>query len=369
MYRRRKSRLGTSWFVVILAAAGLTWFLWPDSKDTFSDAIPSGGDTIANPPVLHDGIDVATIDPLVDDPQDAPANTSVDRALVNTPQEHTVLEVKPNVVAEKPAELTFTTIPLASTTSTNLEQGFALLDKNQIVEARLSLSASLRGGMLSDSETAQARGVLQDLSDKIVFSPEIFDNDPYSIEYIIRSGDTLSGIVQQMGLQVNWRFIQRINGISKATSIRAGQNIKLVTGPFHAVVHKDSYRIDLYLGDGDKQVFVRSYKVGLGAFNSTPTGLFTIKRHSKLINPTWVHPRTQEFFAADNPLNPIGERWLGLQGIDEQTKDLWGLGIHGTIEPETIGTDSSMGCIRMLADEVAEVYEMLAEGVSIVEIR
>ncbi|HIB01258.1 MAG TPA: hypothetical protein EYO31_05085 [Phycisphaerales bacterium] len=43
--------------------------------------------------------------------------------------------------------------------------------------------------------------------------------------------------------------------------------------------------------------------------------------------------------------------------------------MHGTIAPETIGTQASMGCIRMGADEVAQVYEMLSEGVSIVEIR
>jgi lipoprotein-anchoring transpeptidase ErfK/SrfK len=67
-------------------------------------------------------------------------------------------------------------------------------------------------------------------------------------------------------------------------------------------------------------------------------------------------------------LNPIGERWIGLEGIEERTKDLSGLGIHGTIEPETIGTQASMGCIRMGSNEVSQVYEMLAEGISTVEI-
>jgi lipoprotein-anchoring transpeptidase ErfK/SrfK len=68
-------------------------------------------------------------------------------------------------------------------------------------------------------------------------------------------------------------------------------------------------------------------------------------------------------------LNPIGERWIGLEGIEERTKDLSGLGIHGTIEPDTIGTQASMGCIRMGSNDVSQVYEMLAEGISTVEIR
>ena len=83
----------------------------------------------------------------------------------------------------------------------------------------------------------------------------------------------------------------------------------------------------------------------------------------------WVNPRTAELFSGDNPLNPIGERWLGLQGMDEHTKDLFGLGIHGTIEPKSIGTNASMGCVRMLEGDVEKVYEMLLEGISTVEIR
>jgi lipoprotein-anchoring transpeptidase ErfK/SrfK len=260
-------------------------------------------------------------------------------------------------------------IILAATTSANLEEGLSLLDNGQLVAARLQLSALLRSGTLTESEAAQARGVLTDISDTLVFSKEIVANDPFALEYIIRGGDTLSGIVQKMGLQVNWRFIQRINGIKRASSIRPGQNIKLITGPFHATVDKDTYRIDVFQGDGNEKVFVRSYRVGLGEFNSTPTGLFKVRNNSKLLNPTWVNPRTREFYSADNPLNPIGERWIGLEGIEERTKDLSGLGIHGTIEPETIGTQASMGCIRMGSDDVAQVYEMLAEGVSTVVIR
>ena len=71
----------------------------------------------------------------------------------------------------------------------------------------------------------------------------------------------------------------------------------------------------------------------------------------------------------DNPMNPIGERWIGLVGIDEHTKDLSGLGMHGTIDPDSIGTNSSMGCVRMHGEDVSQMYEMLVGGVSTVEIR
>ena len=357
MYRRKRGRRGLSWFIVLLAAFGVSWMLWPstsiDSKDqiaseTTDDAVaqpqPQEPTTIAMPPAIVEEVPVVTTAPI-----EKPV-------VASAPEQETP------VVVAKP-------IVLAATTSANLEEGLTLLDNGQMVAARAQLSALLRSGSLTEGEAAQARGVLTDISDDLVFSKRITSDDTFCIEYIVRGGDTLSGIVHKMGLQVDWRFIQRINGIKSASSIRPGQNLKLITGPFHAKVDKATYRIDLYQGDGNEQVFVRSYKVGLGEFNSTPTGIFKVKRSSKLVNPTWRNPRTREFYSANNPENPIGERWIGLKGIEERTEDLSGLGIHGTIEPETIGTQSSMGCIRMGAEEVAQVYEMLSEGVSIVEIR
>ena len=358
MYRRKRGRRGLSWLIVIVVFSGVAWVVWPNDSTETTEVIQAAQST---PQVIKKPIVIAT--PPVRDQNQTPRTTETpvikESKLVVAPVEAIPLPVEPPKT---------NTLLLAATISANLEEGLLLLDSGQPVAARLQLSSLLRSGSLTDSEAAQARGVLTDISDNLVFSKEIKANDPFAIEYIIRGGDTLSGIVQKMGLQVNWRFIQRINDIPQASGIRPGQNIKLITGPFHAKVDKDTYRIDLYQGDGNEQVFVRSFRVGLGEFNSTPTGLFKVRKNSKLVNPTWVNPRTREFFSADNPMNPIGERWIGLEGVEEHTMDLSGLGIHGTIEPDTIGTQSSMGCIRMGSSDITQVYEMLAEGVSTVEI-
>ena len=109
--------------------------------------------------------------------------------------------------------------------------------------------------------------------------------------------------------------------------------------------------------------------MGLGALDSTPTGLFRIRTGSKLVNPPWTNPRTGEYFEPNDPLNPIGEHRLGFEGIEARTKDLQGYGIHGTIEPSSIGMSESMGCVRLLDDDVALLYETLTEGNSTVVIR
>ncbi|MBI68704.1 MAG: hypothetical protein CMJ38_01535 [Phycisphaerae bacterium] len=365
MYRRRRKRSALSWLLVIGAGAFVTYLVWPEgeSSERNTESLATNDfEEISMPVVELPSPPTKVADAI-------PAKEDVVEAVVEEQSEPvTVAVAEEEAPAPVEEELVIKPIPLATTVSANLEEGLSLIDQDHVVDARLALSNALQSGRLSESEVAQARGVLTDLNDRMVFSPEIMAGDPYSVEYIVQGGDTLSGIVKKMGVQVDWRFIQRINNIKSASGIRPGQNLKLVTGPFHAEIDKKSYRIDLFLGEGANQVFVRSYRVGLGEYNSTPIGSFKVRRNSKLINPTWVNPRTRAFFAADDPMNPIGERWIGLEGIEERTADLSGLGIHGTIEPETIGKDASMGCVRMHSDDVAEIYEVLAEGVSTVNI-
>ena len=240
--------------------------------------------------------------------------------------------------------------------------------RNRLVEAR-----TLYNSALLDSDTdARTRSMLRrrimELNDTLLFSPTINPDDPYTDQYEIESGDALSKLPRKLGLNINWRFLQRINGISDPKRIRVGQRIKTVTGPFHAVISKSRYRLDLYMGDSSELMYVASFPVGLGENDSTPVGSWIVRKDSKLMNPRWVNPRTGEVFAADDPLNPIGERWIGIEGVDDRTRPLQGFGLHGTIEPESIGTQASMGCVRLGDDDVALVYELLIEGVSRVEI-
>ena len=64
----------------------------------------------------------------------------------------------------------------------------------------------------------------------------------------------------------------------------------------------------------------------------------------------------------------MGSRWIGLNGLKGDAKDRTGFGIHGTKDPESIGTRSSMGCIRLYNGDVIEVYNLLAAGISDVRV-
>ena len=134
------------------------------------------------------------------------------------------------------------------------------------------------------------------------------------------------------------------------------------------MISKRDYRVDLCMGVGESRVVFASLPCGLGEANGTPIGRFRVKPGSKLLDPEWAHPVTGEHFESNNPKNPIGEHWLGLEGLEATNAQLAGYGIHGTIDIDSIGHDRSLGCVRLLADDVAVVWESLPDGAT-VEIR
>ncbi len=232
-----------------------------------------------------------------------------------------------------------------------LSAGKAALQRKDLVTARTQFSEALP---LADGERATfLRTELSKLGLETIFSSRIVDGDPHVERYVIKPGDTLGKIAK--AYQISADLLAHTNNIRNVNLIRAGQAIKVIKGPFRAAIHKRLYTLDLYLGD----TFVKYYKVGLGTDNSTPTGQWRVG--TKLKNPTYYPPRTGLIVSSDDPKNPLGERWIGLVGIRGEALGQERYGIHGTIEPSSIGKDASLGCVRMYNKDVEELYMCLVE--------
>ena len=106
-----------------------------------------------------------------------------------------------------------------------------------------------------------------------------------------------------------------------------------------------------------QETFVRQYTVGLGLEDGTPTGEWSVT--DKLVNPPYYSPRGEGIIAADDPDNPLGERWIGLRGVSGEAVGQQRYGIHGTHDPSTIGKNESLGCVRMYNEDVEALYDML----------
>ena len=60
---------------------------------------------------------------------------------------------------------------------------------------------------------------------------------------------------------------------------------------------------------------------------------------------------------------------MGLEGTDGQAVGQRSYGIHGTIDPASIGKMSSMGCIRLKNEDVEVVYKLLIPDKSMVVVK
>jgi len=263
---------------------------------------------------------------------------------------------------------------ITPTTSTNasraqVEAADRALAANKPLEARTALSRALFSTETARADQEMLRQRLATLNQDLVFSSKVTPGDPLSEMYTVVGGDALEKIRRKRELTTEWMLIQRINKLASPDSLKIGQKLKLVRGPFHAIVHKANYRVDVYAGSPDDSpeswLYIRSFKAGMGADNGTPLGVFKVR--NKMQNPGWTNPRTGAKFDADDPANPIGEYWLGLVGQGDSAP-ITGYGLHGTIEPASVGQQLSMGCVRLLDEDIELLYELLAPKISIVKI-
>lgn len=245
----------------------------------------------------------------------------------------------------------------------------AKLDAGDLLGVRALLNDGICTEAFKGVAAEQARALQATANNQLLFSPAPVANDPYTRIARIENSGSLRAIARQHA--VSWELICRINGTSDRR-IRVGQQLKTPFGPFHAVVWKTAYRMDLFLGGLPGEpgaLYVTSLPVGLGKDDSTPTGLWSVVPGGKMKNPAWTNPRSGEHYEGYDPKNPLGGYWIALKGEEGNAVGKTSYGIHGTIEPDTIGRQASMGCVRLKVEDVQLVYDMMSDGKSRVLVR
>ena len=247
-----------------------------------------------------------------------------------------------------------------------LAQAKEKVQAGKLLEARDLVNAALASGRVFANDAGAARQLLSEINQTIVLSTRRFADDKWGGTYSVQPGDRLDRIGAKYGMTPG--MLMKLNGIADARRLRAGATIKVLKGPFHAVVNKEAFRLDLYLGapGGADSLYVTSFPVGLGKDDSTPEGKWVVDPEKKIRNPVYYGPRGEGVIEADDPRNPLGEYWIGLAGTEGEAVGKLSYGIHGTIDPASIGKQASMGCVRMRNEDVAVVFDALVEGKSTV---
>jgi lipoprotein-anchoring transpeptidase ErfK/SrfK len=105
------------------------------------------------------------------------------------------------------------------------------------------------------------------------------------------------------------------------------------------------------------------YGIGVGREGFTWFGVKTVER--KAVWPDWTPPPEMiarspylPRFMAGGEGNPMGARALYLRGSLYR--------IHGTNAPSTIGSRATSGCIRMVNEDVIDLYDRVEIGTKVV---
>ena len=128
--------------------------------------------------------------------------------------------------------------------------------------------------------------------------------------------------------------------------------------PVVLIADRASFRLHVY----KDLALAKTYPIAVGkAGNETPAGEYEIA--NKAINPAWTVPDSDwagdlrgKVIPGGVPENPLKSRWLGIYD---------GVGIHGTSDRASIGSNASHGCLRMLVEDVEDLYPQVPVGAPI----
>jgi len=130
--------------------------------------------------------------------------------------------------------------------------------------------------------------------------------------------------------------------------------LPLPSSDWFIVVRRSEQRLYLY----SKGKFVKAYTVSTGKPSTiTPLGWWRIADKEGI-----------------SPPDIYGTRWMGWErlnrrtGIYEWYAESPPFGIHGTNEPEKIGTPVSSGCVRLRNADVEELFDQVSVGTRVLVI-
>ncbi len=181
---------------------------------------------------------------------------------------------------------------------------------------------------------------IEKTANTIYFDPRLHFVEPY----IVNANDQFVQIAKRYN--VPWQYLAKLNRVPDPKTLRPGKKLKVMQGPFSAIVEADSFLLTVHAYG----YFVRAYPIGIGKDSTTPLGKFAVL--NKVVKPQYTDPHGR-VIDGDDRQNPLGPRWLDLGNS---------YGIHGTIDPGSIGKSESRGCIRMRNEDVVEIFDMLGVG-------
>lgn len=170
---------------------------------------------------------------------------------------------------------------------------------------------------------------------------------PLNPAYKVGPNDTIESMAASF--QVTPELIRKINGLSPGVVLQVGQELKIPRGPFYASISLSQHELVLYSED----LYACRFRIGIGESEMIRETKYKVE--DKFRNPRYIGENGE--VESGDPANPLGTRWIGLDGP---------LGIHGTNDTRWIGNNRSpVEGFCLDNKDIEEVYDMLVAPAAI----
>jgi LysM domain len=178
-----------------------------------------------------------------------------------------------------------------------MDSAKGMLGEGKLVEALRKLTKWYGNPQLNADESRQLMDLLGQLAGTVVYSRQHLLQPPYKVQ----PGDKLETIAAQYN--VPWQLLAKINGIEDPNRLNPGEELKVVRGPFAAIVDLDKRQLTLIVDDcyagrfnlvgvGDlaRNIEGRSFDVGEKLLNGPVSGREGSPIHHwvRLGNESWI---------------------------------------------------------------------------------
>ena len=220
------------------------------------------------------------------------------------------------------------------------------LDRGELSQALLLLSDWYGDPSLSPAETQEVDQLLGQLAGSVVYSTEHRLEPPY----MVQAGEGLQEIAGKF--EVPWQLLAKINGLSSPDALQPGQQLKVVRGPFSALVDLSQRRLTLML---DRR-YAGQFAIDVDPLTSVEEGHWSVNQ--KLVTPGDVGQ------LGSIPTTASDQRSIMMTNTSGEASQIAILRSAGGAGPGSTGPTGRV--IRLSSEDAEDVYDILSLGSQVI---
>lgn len=217
------------------------------------------------------------------------------------------------------------------------------LDEGRLADAHLMLSSLYGTSEVPPEHARQMTRLLDQMAATVIYSRQHLLEAPYRVQ----PGDTLERLADSHNVPP--QLLARINGIRDSQSLTPGRELKMIRGPFSALIDLDRRELTLMLNGR----YAGRFPIVAGADQPKLEGVYAVR--DKRANPVVEGPGGAA--PPRDPASQPGKLWIDLGNQ---------ISIQGTADPRSAGPTGDRGSICVGNQDMEDIFGILSVGSRVV---